>query len=338
MIQLNPDTAHPPCALPRVACERSNDPFLQSRILPDWMQDYTQLSCGSFEGGVARASLGRVQVFREWINQAVDQRSVADTDVVMIGVTLHEGTCSWQNREMQADSLFIMRQGEEARFCATTKSDILAATIDVSFLNTLSQGLYGVSADRLVNGACLLKGDTQGIARYKSLLLSGLGSAVACPDSIDSETTRLQLCEDVAVAALEAMGSLSHTSSSSPRDHRVHRAMVDRARAFILSQPAANHSVEALCEHLHMSRRGLHSAFIQVVGVNPCTYIRQVRLHGARKDILSSVPTVSEAAMRWGFWHFGMFSHYYKNQFGELPSETYRNPPSVGMGTWPTLS
>ena len=114
--------------------------------------------------------------------------------------------------------------------------------------------------------------------------------------------------------------------------------MVDRARAFILSQPAANHSVEALCEHLHMSRRGLHSAFIQVVGVNPCTYIRQVRLHGARKDILSGVPSVSEAAMRWGFWHFGMFSHYYKNQFGELPSETYRNPPSVGMGTWPPLS
>ncbi|WP_419795256.1 helix-turn-helix domain-containing protein [Pseudomonas palleroniana] len=337
-MQRNPTTEHPPCVLPRVACEQSNDPFLQSRILPDWMQDYTQLSCGNFEGGVARASLGRVQVFREWINQAIDQRSVADTDVVMIGVTLHQGTCSWQNREMQADSLFIMRQGEEARFCATTKSDILAATIDASLLNTFSQGLYGVSADRLVNGACLLKGDTKGIARYKSLLLTALGSAVARPDSLDSDLTRLQLCEDVTVAALEAMGSLSITSSSSPRDHRVHRAMVDRARSFILSNPTANHSVEALCEHLNMSRRGLHSAFIQVVGVNPCTYIRQVRLHGARKDILSGAPSVSEAAMRWGFWHFGMFSQYYKNQFGELPSETHRNPPCVEMGTWPPLS
>ncbi|PMV22833.1 AraC family transcriptional regulator [Pseudomonas sp. FW305-3-2-15-A-LB2] len=337
-MQRNPATAHPPCVPPRVACEQSNDPFLQSRILPDWAQDYTQLSCGNFEGGVARASLGRVQVFREWINQAIDQRSVADTDVVMIGVTLHQGTCSWQNREMQADSLFIMRQGEEARFCATTKSDILAATIDASFLNTFSQGLYGVSADRLVNGACLLKGDTKGIARYKSLLLTALSSAVARPDSLDSDPTRLQLCEDVTVAALEAMGSLSITSSSSPRDHRVHRAMVDRARSFVLSNPTANHSVEALCEHLNMSRRGLHSAFIQVVGVNPCTYIRQVRLHGARKDILSGVPSVSEAAMRWGFWHFGMFSQYYKNQFGELPSETHRNPPCVEMGTWPPLS
>ncbi|WP_237882292.1 helix-turn-helix domain-containing protein [Pseudomonas sp. PGPR40] len=334
----DPDIVFPLSTLPRVACEQSNDPFLQSRILPDWMQDYTQLSCGNFEGGIARASLGRVQVFREWINQAIDQRSVADTDIVMIGVTLHQGTCSWQNKEMRADSLFIMRQGEEARFCATAKSDILAATIDASFLNTLSHGLYGVSADRLVNGACLLTGDTQGIARYKSLLLSTLGAAVARPDLIDSEDTRLQLSEDVTVAALEAMGSLSITPSFSPRDHRVHRTMVDRARSFVLSNPTANHSVEALCEHLHMSRRGLHSAFIQVVGVNPCTYIRQVRLHGARKDILSGAPSVSEAAMRWGFWHFGMFSRYYKNQFGELPSETHRNPPRVGMGTWPTLA
>ncbi|MNF24802.1 HTH-type transcriptional regulator YesS [compost metagenome] len=337
-MQQSPNTTYSPSIPARVACVRSNDPFLQSRILPDWEQDYTQLSCGNFEGGVARASLGRVQVFREWINQAIDQRSVADTDILMIGVTLHQGTCSWQNREMQADSLFIMRQGEEARFRATAESDILAATIDASFLETLSQGLYGVGTSRLINGACMLKGDAQGISRYKSLLLSALGSAVQHPESMDSESARLQLSEDVAVAALQAMGSLSITTTHLPRDHRVHRAMVDRARSFILSHQTGSPTVEDLCEHLQMSRRGLHSAFIQVVGVNPCTYIRQIRLHEARKDIINGAPSVSEAAMRWGFWHFGMFSQYYKNQFGELPSETHRNPPGVAMGTWPPLS
>ncbi|RAI64799.1 AraC family transcriptional regulator [Pseudomonas fluorescens] len=327
-----------PPSPPRVACVTSNDPFLQSRILPDWMQDYTQLSCGNFEGGVARASLGRVQVFREWINQAIDQRSVADTDILMIGVTLHQGTCSWQHREMPADSLFIMRQGEEARFRASTESDILAATIDASFLDSLSQGLYGVSTGQLINGATLLKGDSQGISRYKSLLLSALSSAVQHPETMDSEHVRIQLSEDIAVAALQAMGSLSIPTAHSTRSHRVHRALVDRARQFVLGHQTGSPTVEELCEHLHMSRRGLHSAFVQVVGVNPCTYIRQIRLHEARKEILNGAPSVSEAAMRWGFWHFGMFSQYYKTQFGELPSETQRHPPGVAMGTWRPLN
>ncbi|WP_198083466.1 helix-turn-helix domain-containing protein [Variovorax sp. E3] len=277
-------------------------------------------------------------MFREWINQSVDQRAAADSDIFMVGVTLHQGASSWQHREMRADSLFILRPGEEARFRATSDNDILAATIDASLLETLSQGLYGTGTSELMGGASILRRDHEAFDRYKSLLLSALGSAVRHPERVDGEYARLQLSEEIAIAALQAMGSLSAGSTHAAQDHRVHRALVDRARAFILDHPSGNPTVAQLCEHLRMSPRGLHDAFVQVLGVNPSTYIRQVRLHQARREIARGVLGVSDAALRWGFWHLGMFSRYYKRQFGELPSDTRRNPPGLALRAWPSAS
>ncbi len=34
--------------------------------------------------------------------------------------------------------------------------------------------------------------------------------------------------------------------------------------------------------------------------------------------------TVSVEAFKWGFWHQGEFSRFYKTAFGEVPSETLK--------------
>lgn len=318
----------------KVECVKSTDPFLQSRILPNWEQDYTQLSGGLFVGGVARTSIENIQVFREWINQAVDQRAVADDNVLMIGITLHKTRSSWQHREMEPDSLFILRAGEEARFRTSAQSDIIAATIDSDYLESLCQGLYAVSTSTLTYGASILTGDPKYISRFRSLLLSTLCSTLKNPLTIDVEYSRKNLAEEVTIAALQAMGSITSANRNVSQNHRIHRAIVDRTRSFIHDHPDHNPTVAELCEYLGMGPRGLHNAFMQVLGVNPSTYIRQVRLHAAHKEILQGVDSITDIAIRWGFWHLGMFSKYYKQQFGEAPSVTCRNPPQLFSESW----
>jgi transcriptional regulator GlxA family with amidase domain len=79
-----------------------------------------------------------------------------------------------------------------------------------------------------------------------------------------------------------------------------------------------------------VSERALAYAFKEVMGLTPMAYLIRLRLHRVRQALLAAThgsTTVSAVALDWGFWHFGEFSHAYKECFGELPSDTLRRKP-----------
>ena len=55
-----------------------------------------------------------------------------------------------------------------------------------------------------------------------------------------------------------------------------------------------------------------------------CKHSGALRLNTARASILEGA-TVTQAATKAGFWHFGRFSQDYRALFGELPSATLQN-------------
>ena len=70
----------------------------------------------------------------------------------------------------------------------------------------------------------------------------------------------------------------------------------------------------------------LYEAFQRHRGCSPLAYLRRVRLERVRADLArpEAMETVTTVAMKWGFSHFGRFSGYYRQAFGESPSETLR--------------
>lgn len=75
--------------------------------------------------------------------------------------------------------------------------------------------------------------------------------------------------------------------------------------------------------------RSLQSTFQRHTDATPMAFLRQVRLHRTRADLVRCTPsdtTVAAIAKAWGFQHLGRFSKYYAAAFGELPSETLRAP------------
>jgi AraC family ethanolamine operon transcriptional activator len=67
-------------------------------------------------------------------------------------------------------------------------------------------------------------------------------------------------------------------------------------------------------------------AFREKFGITPKQYLQATRLQRVRERILRSDPSssIAENAAHWGFWHMGQFAADYRNQFGELPSQTMR--------------
>jgi AraC-like DNA-binding protein len=86
-----------------------------------------------------------------------------------------------------------------------------------------------------------------------------------------------------------------------------------------------------LCRAAGVSERRLQMAFLEIYRMSPSRFFRKralsiARIRLAQTDGVAS--PVTHVAMDLGFRHFGRFSRYYFDQFGELPSTT-----AAGAGT-----
>ena len=83
---------------------------------------------------------------------------------------------------------------------------------------------------------------------------------------------------------------------------------------------------EDVCAALCTSRRSLRRVFDRLFGSPPGTYLRMRRMHLARRALLTGdCASITETAVRFGFYDFGRFAGTYKLLFGELPSESLRS-------------
>jgi AraC family ethanolamine operon transcriptional activator len=83
--------------------------------------------------------------------------------------------------------------------------------------------------------------------------------------------------------------------------------------------------VADLCRALRLSRRTLHRAFAETLGMGPARYLARQRLAAVRAELRRSNPAaikVTDTATKYGFWELGRFAREYRRTFGERPSET----------------
>ena len=86
--------------------------------------------------------------------------------------------------------------------------------------------------------------------------------------------------------------------------------------------------VSEICSALNVSRRALHRAFDDVLGIGPIAHFRRRRLHAAYSALRQprdDETSVTHIAMEYGFTQLGRFAQSYKSLFGETPSQTLRS-------------
>lgn len=109
----------------------------------------------------------------------------------------------------------------------------------------------------------------------------------------------------------------------SPPAQRHHQLIIECER-LAMSGEAGNIALAEVARRSNYTLRSLELIFRRSVGMSPGRWFMTARLNGALRDLLASGPTssVSEVAMKWGFRHMSRFAAYYRDTFGELPSDT----------------
>lgn len=99
---------------------------------------------------------------------------------------------------------------------------------------------------------------------------------------------------------------------------------VRRVEEYLLAHPDEAITPERLAEIAGVSVRSLFLGFQRYRGISPMKFLRELRLHRVRDELLLAPEgtTVTEIALRWGFYHLGRFAQEYRALFGQSPSQT----------------
>lgn len=114
----------------------------------------------------------------------------------------------------------------------------------------------------------------------------------------------------------------SGTTETIPSAMRV----TQKAEHYIEAAGSRPVHISEICAECGVSRRSLHRAFEEVLGVGPATFLQRKRLcdiHSALRDSDPATTTIGEIALQHGFLNLGRFSGYYRALFDEYPSETF---------------
>jgi AraC-like DNA-binding protein len=101
------------------------------------------------------------------------------------------------------------------------------------------------------------------------------------------------------------------------------QSVVRLAQRIIADRADDDLTMSDIAQECHVTPRALQYAFRRHLDCTPHAYLRRVRLdlvHQVLRD--GSVPTVGDAAARFGFYNPGRFAVEYRQVFGENPGQT----------------
>ncbi|WP_232477670.1 helix-turn-helix domain-containing protein [Caballeronia calidae] len=306
----------------QVAFSTFKDVHEQARGIDGWKLDYTQISCGRFEGTVKVTWIGGVRLVLEQRNKVILSRGSTPSNRLVVTVPLElEGHSCMCGEKSDRDSLHVFSSAPNFEFYSPERHVLVNVEIDI---DQLSNPLLRPQAEKLRQEAHMpvvpMSGDVA--ESLRELVKLGLASSTAASASAFENSSRSKLMEQTILFGLSEAIEANTLSESASRAIK-HWATVNLVRERLENPATCPLSIAELCVQLQLSRRTVQNAFQLALDINPTAYLRAVRLNYVRRDLRLG-QTVTEAALRWGFFQLGAFAQDYKKMFGELPSETAR--------------
>lgn len=148
-----------------------------------------------------------------------------------------------------------------------------------------------------------------------------------CADSLYSHKAFQAQIEQILISGLLYSQKHNYTQDIETKQVPVLPDFVKRAKTFINQYVQEPITSEDIVMASAVPRRTLYDGFKRFMGTAPMTYLNNVRMVGARDDLLKGATnkTITSVALKWGFNHLSRFSVNYRRRFGESPSETLKH-------------
>lgn len=302
--------------------QQSADVDEHAARLPQWDQVYDQVSAGRFSGELEHLRLGPIELFRERTEPAVLQRGQSRPGTLTMGIALGGSSPGWFNgHAVRPGQPFALRSGREFVLATRGAFDVVAICAEIEYLDEYSHRVGDIGLEDCALGHAVFepRADADGLSE---LILTTLETARESPRLLQQALLRNLLIQTLCGALLARM-RVSQPRSAIEKTVASRQRVVHEARSYMSVHADEPIAVPDLCQAIHVSRRTLQYSFQDVLNMSPVSYLRALRLNGARRELRrGGDEPVADRAARWGFWHPSRFAADYRRMFGELPSET----------------
>jgi AraC-like DNA-binding protein len=303
-------------------CSLDNFEGLQHAIYGSHVE-VMQLGRGKFHGSLSHVGIGDFSLSIGSFSVGVRTQRVATDDKLVIGMLLgaNERVTHW-SFDMNPGDVLVMPPSTEHDGSFHGAAAYAAIRLDLAEVATLFQGEPRLSDPETWRRKTRHRADSSiGLAATRRLpqIVSGLArQQVAMSDEV-ADFWKRSIIDAVTTTIVEALPA--DTTGPVPSAMR----LVRNVEHYLDTAGSRPVHVSEICAQFNVSRRSLHRAFDDMLGLGPVTFLRHKRLcaiHSALRESNPATTTIGEIAMQHGFIELGRFSHYYRSLFGEYPSET----------------
>jgi AraC family ethanolamine operon transcriptional activator len=285
-----------------------------------WDQKYEQLGRGAFEGRLEHVITSSLQFGRVRWSPGVLQRGSGPPDSWVLGFPIKAGGSIHLNgRPANMQSPLRVAPRGDIMFVANGPTDLLVVALPFDRIERWMHCRRG--RDSLDRAELERAGAASGQElRRHGLMLARTLEALIANGATDRSGAAVACAEDrIFDAVLQFVPS---GEIIEPLHRRARTAA--RLRDILLGNVETPLTISRMCEQLGVRERTLFLICMEAYGRSPAGLLLELRLNSARRALCSpdAETSVTSAAVRFGFLHFGHFSAEYRRQFGELPSAT----------------
>lgn len=288
---------------------------------------YHQVDRTPFHARLTELRLGPARLLRDQLEHPIDYVGESFPGSLVFFVFLpRSSNAYWDGRPVN-EGILIKYPGEQAHraFC-NGPSECMGVLFDENDFITHARARGLGNLDRHVVRQNLYLSDPDIVQRFLAQADRILQEAVDDEGVLEDERWRTEALESVRTILLDILqAGMAEPGRLPPPPTRAY--IVEKAIGLMNDALSDPPGMQRICDALRVSSRTLRYSFEEIFGVSPTQYMLSLRLNAVRQKLLQGVPvsTINRIAQDHGFGHMGRFAQFYREAFGELPSQTCRS-------------
>jgi AraC family transcriptional regulator, ethanolamine operon transcriptional activator len=292
-----------------------------------WSIDYRQLQSGRLFVRSVSGECAAISLLDESVSGQIE--AVGETPEGHITVVMPCGRKGLRinGKPLDRRGLCVLKSHAEMHAVTDKQTRVLGVHLPISLLRPAGRPDRLIRDTRLFSQVSMIEPSSTSIDRLRRLVYSAIYRPVA---GRWQEERAFGLTTALAEVINECDLSTQESGDRS-RMQRLHT--IKRAREFIEAHLDEPIRMDQVCTYSATTIRQLERTFRYELQMSPNQYIRARRLAAVNRKLVhanGNGDSITQIAMDHGFSHLSRFAGAYRQQFGELPSETLQE---AGVGS-----